>query len=92
VGVAAGGEGLASSLPLWEAQPTSLQCRNGGVRLHWKYRNDGHGLGAAQNVDLTAKRFELLREIVPSLRRLTVLFNGNNPAWIEHRSGEQRLL
>jgi putative ABC transport system substrate-binding protein len=32
-----------------------------------------------QNVDLTGKRFELLREIVPSLRRLAVLFNGNNP-------------
>jgi ABC-type uncharacterized transport system substrate-binding protein len=34
---------------------------------------------SAQNVDLTGKRFELLREIVPSLRRLAVLFNGNNP-------------
>ena len=34
---------------------------------------------SAQNVDLTGKRFELLREIVPSLRRLSVLFNGNNP-------------
>jgi putative ABC transport system substrate-binding protein len=34
---------------------------------------------SAQNVDLTAKRFELLREIVPGLRRLAVLFNGNNP-------------
>jgi putative ABC transport system substrate-binding protein len=34
---------------------------------------------STQNVDLTGKRFELLREIVPSLRRLTVLFNGNNP-------------
>jgi putative ABC transport system substrate-binding protein len=34
---------------------------------------------SSQNVDLTGKRFELLREIVPSLRRLAVLFNGNNP-------------
>ena len=34
---------------------------------------------SAQNVDLTGKRFELLREIVPGLRRLAVLFNGNNP-------------
>ena len=33
---------------------------------------------STQNVDLTSKRFELLREIVPSLRRLAVLFNGNN--------------
>src|SRR5215813_8313535 len=30
---------------------------------------------------LTGKRFELLREIVPNLRRLAVLFNGNNPAY-----------
>src|SRR2546422_4402338 len=29
---------------------------------------------SAQNVDLTGKRFELLREIVPSLHRLAVLF------------------
>jgi putative tryptophan/tyrosine transport system substrate-binding protein len=34
---------------------------------------------STQNVDLTSKRFELLREIVPSLRRLAVLSNGNNP-------------
>jgi putative ABC transport system substrate-binding protein len=34
---------------------------------------------SAQNVDLTGKRFELLREIVPRLHRLAVLFNGNNP-------------
>jgi putative tryptophan/tyrosine transport system substrate-binding protein len=34
---------------------------------------------SAQNVDLTGKRFELLREIVPGLRRLAVLFNVNNP-------------
>jgi len=34
---------------------------------------------SAQNVELTGKRFELLREIVPSLRRLAVLSNGNNP-------------
>jgi len=34
---------------------------------------------SGQNVDLTAKRFELLREIIPSVRRLAVLFNGNNP-------------
>jgi putative tryptophan/tyrosine transport system substrate-binding protein len=34
---------------------------------------------SAQNVDLTGKRFELLRDIVPSLRRLAILFNGNNP-------------
>src|SRR5262249_22678931 len=33
---------------------------------------------SAQNVDLTGKRFELLREIVP-VRRLAVLYNGNNP-------------
>jgi putative ABC transport system substrate-binding protein len=34
---------------------------------------------SAQNVDLAGKRFELLREIVPDLRRLAILFNGNNP-------------
>jgi putative ABC transport system substrate-binding protein len=34
---------------------------------------------SAQNVELTGKRFELLREIIPGLRRLAVLFNGNNP-------------
>jgi putative ABC transport system substrate-binding protein len=34
---------------------------------------------SAQNVDLTGKRFELLREIIPNLRRVAVLFNGNNP-------------
>jgi putative ABC transport system substrate-binding protein len=36
---------------------------------------------SSQNADLTGKRFELLREIVPNLRRLAVLFNGNNPAY-----------
>jgi putative ABC transport system substrate-binding protein len=30
---------------------------------------------SAQNVDLAGKRFELLREVVPRLRRLAVLFN-----------------
>jgi putative ABC transport system substrate-binding protein len=34
---------------------------------------------SAQNVDLTGKRVELLHEIVPGLRRLVVLSNGNNP-------------
>jgi putative ABC transport system substrate-binding protein len=34
---------------------------------------------SAQNVDLAGKRFELLREIVPTLRRLAILFNANNP-------------
>ena len=43
-------------------------------------RSGGNLTGlSVQNVDLTGKRFELLREIVPSLRRLAVLFNGNNP-------------
>jgi putative ABC transport system substrate-binding protein len=36
---------------------------------------------SSQNVDLTGKRFELLREVVPNLRRLAVLFNGNSPAF-----------
>jgi putative ABC transport system substrate-binding protein len=36
---------------------------------------------SAQNADLTGKRFELLREVVPNLRRLAVLFNANNPAY-----------
>ena len=36
---------------------------------------------SAQNADLTGKRFELLSEIVPSFRRLAVLFNGNHPAY-----------
>jgi putative ABC transport system substrate-binding protein len=36
---------------------------------------------SGQNADLTGKRFELLREIVPNLRRLAVLFNGNNLAY-----------
>jgi len=35
---------------------------------------------SSQNVDLTGKRVELLREVVPDLRRLAVLFNVNNPA------------
>src|SRR5262249_550844 len=34
---------------------------------------------SGQNVDLTGKRFELLRGIVRGLRRLAVLSNGNNP-------------
>jgi putative ABC transport system substrate-binding protein len=34
---------------------------------------------SSQNVDLTGKRVELLREIVPGLRRLAALSNGNNP-------------
>jgi putative ABC transport system substrate-binding protein len=36
---------------------------------------------SSQNDDLTGKRFELLSEIVPSFRRLAVLFNGNHPAY-----------
>jgi putative tryptophan/tyrosine transport system substrate-binding protein len=36
---------------------------------------------SSQNADLTGKRFELLREIVPNLGRLAVLFNGNNVAY-----------
>ena len=36
---------------------------------------------SAQNADLNGKRFELLHEIVPNLRRLAVLFNGNNLAY-----------
>jgi len=36
---------------------------------------------SAQNADLNGKRFELLREVVPNLRRLAVLFNGNNLAY-----------
>ena len=36
---------------------------------------------SSQNADLTGKRFELLHEVVPNLRRLAVLFNGNNPAF-----------
>jgi putative ABC transport system substrate-binding protein len=34
---------------------------------------------SAQNVDLTGKRVELLREVVPGLRRLAILANRNNP-------------
>src|SRR5262245_35258610 len=36
---------------------------------------------SSQNADLTGKRFELLREVVPNLGRLAVLFNGNNVAY-----------
>jgi ABC transporter substrate binding protein len=36
---------------------------------------------SAQNADLTGKRFEVLREVVPNLRRLAVLYNGNNPVY-----------
>jgi putative tryptophan/tyrosine transport system substrate-binding protein len=43
-------------------------------------RPEGNLTGiSAQNVDLAGKRFELLREIVPALRRLAILFNVNNP-------------
>jgi putative ABC transport system substrate-binding protein len=43
-------------------------------------RTDGNLTGlSSQNVDLVGKRFELLREIVPGLRRLGMLFNSNNP-------------
>jgi putative ABC transport system substrate-binding protein len=34
---------------------------------------------SSQNVDLTGKRVELLREVVPGLRRLAILANRNNP-------------
>ena len=34
---------------------------------------------SAQNVDLAGKRFELLREVIPGLLRLAILFNVNNP-------------
>src|SRR5262252_8303826 len=49
---------------------------------------------SGQNADLNGKRFELLHEIVPNLRRLAVLFNGNNLAYglevlaAEIRSGD----
>jgi putative ABC transport system substrate-binding protein len=33
---------------------------------------------SVQNTDLAGKRFELVREIVPSLRRLAILANANN--------------
>jgi putative tryptophan/tyrosine transport system substrate-binding protein len=33
---------------------------------------------SSQNVDLAGKRFELLREVIPGLRRLAILFNVNN--------------
>ena len=43
-------------------------------------RPEGNLTGiSAQNVDLAGKRFELLREVVPALRRLAILFNVNNP-------------
>src|SRR5262245_30947760 len=34
---------------------------------------------SGQNVELAAKRVELLREAVPGLRRLAILFNANSP-------------
>lgn len=43
-------------------------------------RPEGNLTGiSAQNVDLAGKRFELLREVVPALRGLAILFNVNNP-------------
>ena len=43
-------------------------------------RPEGNLTGiSAQNVDLAGKRFELLREVVPALRSLAILFNINNP-------------
>ena len=35
---------------------------------------------SAQIPDLVGKRLELLREIIPSLRRLAIMANGSNPA------------
>ena len=34
-----------------------------------------------QNLDLANKRFELLREVVPSIRRLAIMVNANNAAF-----------
>jgi ABC-type uncharacterized transport system substrate-binding protein len=34
-----------------------------------------------QNLDLANKRFELLREVVPSIRRLAIMANANNAAF-----------
>ena len=42
-------------------------------------RSNATGL-TIQTTDLAAKRIQLLREAVPSLRRLTIISNGGNPA------------
>jgi putative ABC transport system substrate-binding protein len=39
----------------------------------------GSGLVASQQADLAGKRLELLREVIPALRRLAILANVGNP-------------
>jgi putative tryptophan/tyrosine transport system substrate-binding protein len=44
---------------------------------------------SVQQTELAAKRFELLREVVPGLRRLAIMGNADNPAVVLEMGGAQ---
>jgi putative tryptophan/tyrosine transport system substrate-binding protein len=46
---------------------------------------------SSQTTDLSGKRLELLREIVPGLRRLAIVANDDNPASIEEMHQVQKI-
>jgi putative ABC transport system substrate-binding protein len=46
---------------------------------------------SSQTTDLSGKRLELLREIVPGLRRLAIVANDDNPASIEEMHQLQKI-
>src|SRR5262249_44035618 len=53
-------------------------------------RPGGNATGlSAQATDLTGKRLDLLRELVPGLRRLAILGNTANPTTVQELAGIQ---